>query len=516
MALTNRDPEGETSKRKEAEAALEKRRVFQEAVLDCKQAEDALRESEDATRQSEERCRALSEAAFEAIFFSEKGVCLEQNATAEKMFGYTLAEAVGRHGTEWIAAEDREKVMNNMRSGYEGRYEVTALRKDGSTFPAEIHARMMRYQGRAVRVTALTDITERKEMETALIDSEERFRALVTNTEEIVYVISRDGTFLLSEGKGLSRLGLKPGEVVGQSVFDLYREYPDMLDAHRRALDGDSVIAEVDVDGNCFKSWYAPYRNQKNEVIGLLGYSINITEQKEAQERERRYQERLKALAFELTLSEERERRRLAMDLHDHAGQSLALARIRLAAAKKAAGDAGLAATLEEVSQALLEAVHETQNVVYELGSPSMHALGLDAAISEWMESRIASRHGLKTEFTADKLDARLGDDIQAILFRNVRELLTNVVKHARASEVSVRLRVEGDTLRIVVKDDGVGFDEHAVAGARSDEGGFGLFSIRERMGDLGGSLEIESDPGLGCVAVLVVPHPSHDSGGTA
>ena len=454
VALTNRDPGGETSKRKKAEAALEKRRVFQEAVLDCiadgivacdregtltyfnratlelhglplepiapeewashydlyepdgktpltrervplfralkgedvsaqemviaakgrpartllatgrkladsngiplgavvsmhditerKQAEDALRKSEDATRQSEERCRALSEAAFEAIFFSEKGVCLEQNATAEKMFGYTLAEAVGRHGTEWIAAEDRETVMNNMRSGHEGRYEVTALRKDGSTFPAEIHARMMRYQGRAVRVTALTDITERKEMETALIDSEERFRALVTNTEEIVYVISRDGTFLLSEGKGLSRLGLKPGEVVGQSVFDLYREYPDMLDAHRRALDGDSVIAEVDVDGNCFKSWYAPYRNQKNEVIGLLGYSINITEQKEAQERERRYQERLKALAFELTLSEERERRRLAMDLHDHAGQSLALARIRLAAAKKAAGDAGL------------------------------------------------------------------------------------------------------------------------------------------------------------------------------
>jgi PAS domain S-box-containing protein len=481
-----------------------------------KLADDALRESEDATRQSEERCRALSEASFEAIFFSEKGVCIEQNATAEKMFGYTLAEAVGKKGTEWIAAEDRETVMNNMRVGHEERYEVTALRKDGSTFPAEIQARMMQYQGRAVRVTALTDITERKEMETALMESEERFRALVTNTEEIVYVISRDGTFLVSEGKGLSRLGLKPGEVVGQSVFDLYGDYPDMLDAMRRAFDGDSVIGEVDVDGKYFRSWYAPYRNQKNEITGLLGYSINITEQKEAQERERRYQERLKALAFELTVSEERERRRLAVDLHDHAGQSLALARIQIAAAKKAAGDAGLAARLDEVSQTLLEAVHETQTVVYELGSLSMHELGLDAAISEWMESRIASRHGLKTEFTADEPNTRLGDDTQAILFRNVRELLTNVVKHAQASEVSVRMTVEGDALRIVVKDDGVGFDERAVAGARNAEGGFGLFSIRERMGDLGGSLEIESGPGVGCAAVLVVPHPSHDPGGKA
>jgi len=485
-------------------------------ITERKLAEDALRESEDATRKSEERCRALSEASFEAIFFSEKGVCIDQNATAEKMFGYTLAEAVGRRGTEWIAARDRETVTNNMLSGHEERYEVTALRKDGSAFPAEIQARMMHVGGRAIRVTALTDITERKEMETALIESEERFRALVTNTEEIVFVISRDGIFLVSEGKGLSRLGLKPGEVVGRSVFDLYGDHPEMLDAMRSAFDGDSVIAEVDIAGSCFKSWYAPYRNQKNEIIGLLGYSINITEQKEAQERERRYQERLKALAFELTLSEERERRRLAVDLHDHAGQSLALAQIRLATAKKAAGDAGLVATLDEVSEALLEAVHETQNVVHELGSPSMHELGLDAAISEWLESRIASRHGLKTEFTADKLSLRLGDDTQAILFRNVRELLTNVVKHARAKEVSVRVRVEGDTLTIVVKDDGVGFDEQAVAGARNDEGGFGLFSIRERMGDLGGSLEIESEPGVGCAAVLVLPHPSHGPGGTA
>jgi len=130
-------------------------------ITERKQAEEALRESE-------ERYRCLSEASFESIFISEKGVCLEQNSTAEKMFGYTLSEAIGRKGTEWIAPEDREMVMNNALSGYEERYEATALRKDGSTFPAEIQGKMMHYKWRTVRVTALSDITERKKAEDKL------------------------------------------------------------------------------------------------------------------------------------------------------------------------------------------------------------------------------------------------------------------------------------------------------------------------------------------------------------
>jgi PAS domain S-box-containing protein len=138
---------------------------------------------EEAITESEERYRGLSEAAFEAIFISEKGVCLEQNPTAEKMFGYTLSEAIGRKGTEWIAPEDREMVMNKMLSGYEEPYEATALRKDGSTFPAELHGRMMQYKGRAVRVTALNDITERKRAALELKQAYDEIRELKDHLE---------------------------------------------------------------------------------------------------------------------------------------------------------------------------------------------------------------------------------------------------------------------------------------------------------------------------------------------
>ena len=129
----------------------------------------ARKQVEDDLKESTERHRGLSEAAFDSIFFSEKGVCIEQNQMAEKIFGYTNEEAIGKYGTDWIVESDRKMVMDNMLAGLEDPYEVTALRKDGTTFPCMLSGRMMYYKGRIVRVTSLSDITQRKQAETALI-----------------------------------------------------------------------------------------------------------------------------------------------------------------------------------------------------------------------------------------------------------------------------------------------------------------------------------------------------------
>ncbi len=131
-------------------------------ITERKQAEDNLKEST-------ERHRGLSEAAFDSIFFSEKGICIEQNQMAEKIFGYTNQEAIGRYGTDWIVEADRKMVMDNMLAGLEEPYEVTAIRKNGTTFPCMLSGRMMHYKGRTVRVTSLSDITQRKQAEVALI-----------------------------------------------------------------------------------------------------------------------------------------------------------------------------------------------------------------------------------------------------------------------------------------------------------------------------------------------------------
>ncbi len=129
---------------------------------------------EQEVEESREKYRGLSEAAFESVFLSEKGRCIEQNQSGEKKFGYSNEEAIGRYGTDWIAPQSREIVMSNMLNGYEHPYEALAIKKDGNTFPCIIQGKMMHYKGKTVRVTSLTDITEHKLVEQELIKAKEK------------------------------------------------------------------------------------------------------------------------------------------------------------------------------------------------------------------------------------------------------------------------------------------------------------------------------------------------------
>ncbi|MFZ4621969.1 MAG: PAS domain S-box protein, partial [Bacteroidota bacterium] len=174
-------------------------------ITDRKKAEDALEESR-------EKYRGLSDAAFESIFLSERGVCIEQNAMAEKMFGYTSEEAIGRPDIEWIASEDREMVMKNILSGYELPYEATALRKDGTTFPCTLHGKMMKYLGREVRVTSLRDNTESMKVMRDLKESERMLKSSqeASGIGSFAFEIEHS-TWSSSERLELI-LGLTPGE----------------------------------------------------------------------------------------------------------------------------------------------------------------------------------------------------------------------------------------------------------------------------------------------------------------
>jgi len=137
---------------------------------------DDVTEKQEAHRQLlelAEHYRLLTNATFEAIFISENGVCIGQNSAARIMFGYADEEAFGRSGVEWIHPDDRDKVASMIGQGTESPYEVTALRKDGTTFPCEIQGRMSKDcgKGRRLRFTALRDITDRKRVENELVQA---------------------------------------------------------------------------------------------------------------------------------------------------------------------------------------------------------------------------------------------------------------------------------------------------------------------------------------------------------
>jgi PAS domain S-box-containing protein len=127
--------------------------------------EDLIEQRTDQLRMSEERLHALSDAAFEAIFLTEKGIVLEQNRAAEAMFGYSREEAVGRHANMWVVPGDRDYVVSRILDKDVQPYEVMGLKKDGTSFPVQIQTRQAEYRGRRVRVNAVRDLTEQKKAE---------------------------------------------------------------------------------------------------------------------------------------------------------------------------------------------------------------------------------------------------------------------------------------------------------------------------------------------------------------
>jgi signal transduction histidine kinase len=270
-------------------------------------------------------------------------------------------------------------------------------------------------------------------------------------------------------------------------------------------------LGVVDAGGNkpYIQMRLYPIKNDNGEVVNVVSIEEDITSRKQAELEIQQYQERLKALASQLTIAEEKERRVIAADLHDHVGHSLALARMQLESIPETKSELEKNILVKDVSNILLAALQDTRNLISELSSPSMHEIGLGAAVAEYLEEQIAKRHGLKTEFVDNISDAHrktLDENVRALMFRSVRELLVNVVKHAKASQVRVHLTEVYDELKFAVEDDGIGFDPGAIHDQKGKSSGLGLFSIQERMTDLGGSFDIQSEPDKGCRVTLTVP----------
>lgn len=169
---------------------------------------------------SENRFKILSNASFEAIFVSQNGICLDQNRAAETLFGYTSAEARGRHAVQWIAEQDRELVKKNILSANDKPYEVTALRKNGTTFPCEIQARMIKIKDRSLRITALRDITQRRQMEKEIRTNAFYLKTIMEQSKEGFCFLDAKAVIVKINKAMSNLLGLPEKEILGKFYYD--------------------------------------------------------------------------------------------------------------------------------------------------------------------------------------------------------------------------------------------------------------------------------------------------------
>jgi len=159
----------------------------------------------------------------------------------------------------------------------------------------------------------------------------------------------------------------------------------------------------------------------------------------------------------------------------------------------------------KEVEELLDESILASRSLTTELSPPILHEAGLNAGL-EWLARRMAEKQGLFVDLSLKADAPALAEDVKILVFESVRELLFNAVKHSHARSAAVSSRLVDRRLQVLVSDQGVGFDPETTPPAGEEGGGFGLFSIRERLELIGGRLEIDSAPGMGSRFVLTVP----------
>jgi len=246
-------------------------------------------------------------------------------------------------------------------------------------------------------------------------------------------------------------------------------------------------------------------RDASGRTLYYEGTVEDISERKQAEERLDQYQRQLRSLASELSLAEERERRRISNLLHDHIGQLLATAKMRLGWIESAVKDEVIEREIDQIRDHIGQAIQFGRSLTFELSPPILYDLGLEAAL-EWLTEQVEEHNAVPREFESDGRDKPIRDEIRVLLFTAVRELLVNVVKHARATRVKVTVRRADENISIHVADDGTGFNASKRSYHLAEARGFGLFSIRERLHSLGGHMDVRSQVGRGTRIILLAP----------
>jgi PAS domain S-box-containing protein len=488
-------------------------------ITERKHAEESLQISETRFRELFNNISS-GVAIYEAVDDGQDFVFKDFNTAGQRMDKTSREDVVGKRVTQVFPGVKEMGLLDVLQrvwqTGRAERHSTTLYKDSRISGWRENHV----YKLPSGEVVAVyDDVTERKQAECALRTSEERFRSLFEQAADAIVVIdARTGEMAEFNDKAHQMLGytrteyaklilsdidaIESKEEVAAHIDKIVRQGSDIFEAKQRKKDG--TPCDVLVSSKLITVAGKPY---------LQAIWRDITELKKAEGILLEYQKQLKRLAARLTLTEERERRRIAGKIHDEISQTLAMVKIKLDTLRNSPPSEASAAEIEEISSSVEKVIQETRTLTFELSNPILYELGLETAVAEWLSEQVQKKHGIATEFQDDGQTKPLDDDVRVLLFRNVRELLVNVIKHARAEKVKVRIERIDDSINVTVEDNGAGFAPAEAKVMTTKKTGFGLFSVRESLEELGGRFVIESKPGAGCKVTMTAPLKSKSRG---
>src|SRR3989475_3566244 len=264
--------------------------------------------TEDALRKSEEHFRSLIDNASDIVtILSEDGIFRYTSPSAQRLLGYAPSELLERNAFEFVHPDDlpvvAEALARAVKDPAAAQMEAFRFRHRNGGWRAleAIGQARVGPDGRARLIVNSRDVTERNRQDRALRESKERLRTVIAGAPLVLFSFDRNGTFTLAEGRGLDALGVRPGQLVGQSVFQLYADLPQALADVRRALAGEAFSSVVEVYGIVFEASYTPIRDRDGSLAGVIGGGPDITERRKGEEGRGRSEESSRALVQHAT-----------------------------------------------------------------------------------------------------------------------------------------------------------------------------------------------------------------------
>ena len=493
---------------------------------------------------------AIVEGSDDAIISKDLNSTITSwNPGAERIFGYTAEETIGQPVTLLFPdelIEEEDEIINRIRNGERiDHYETVRQRKDGTLLDVSLTISPIRdSQGDIVGASKIArDITqhkqnrEKREQLLREVEAErKRLSEVFQNAPSFMCILQGpDHVFERANDFYYKLVGDRP--IIGKPVREAVPEaaeqgFIDMLDQVYQtgepiSATDERILLEQGKDKPPRERYldfvYQPYRNSQGKVVGIFVQGVDLTERKQAKEqlqelnatleervKERTsallsYQDQLRSLAAQLSKAEEKERHRLATELHDNLGQMLAVCKMRMDLLPQDQLAGRVAAEIEEIKQGMNDALVYTRDLMSDLKPPPTLDKEDVRATIEWLAQKM-EKHELNVLISDDQQPKRTSEEIRTTILQCVREIFFNIVKHSGVKEAAVNMSRENNEIHIVVEDEGRGFDPDSQNLEPTDNGGFGLFNIRERIDLMGGSIDISSKPGEGTKIAICAP----------
>ena len=467
--------------------------------------------------ENKERFRVLVEATSDWIWeVDQNGVYTYVSPKVKDLLGYEPEEIIGKKPCDLMPPEEAERIgalFQDIVVSHKAleRLENVNLHKNGRRVVLETSGiPIFDEQENFVGYRGIDrDITDRKQAEQDLRESRILYYSLFDNTPVGIGLTTIDGHILIANQVMHQMTGYSEAGMGNLNMNDIYTNIKDRTLLLKQVLEGEPVrdftVSMKRKDGSSIDVSLTINRITIDGKDTFLTMIRDITTQIKAKRKLQDYQNRLRSLANELSLTEERERRRIATSLHDHIGHSLAMCKIKVGLLRESLPPKHRNGYVAEIKEIIEHVIQHTRSLTFELSPPVLYEMGLTAAL-EWLAEDISKQHGIQITVHHTKQFKKLNGNLEILIFQAARELLANIVKHAQAHNVEISIQRYNTTVEMDVKDDGVGFDTARLLSNITDNGGFGLFNIRERFDHLGGYCDIQSQPGSGTRVTISAP----------